>query len=327
MINLISSDEDGEAPIIHRKRQRSDSVSQPFPTKLKTEKKNPQKSDDNGDIEIVSHVIRGASSSAPKREKIVDPFNGPITNRSKQRTRILSPPRALTSTKETATIGGGGGEAIELVGVTRGVQALVDYPHFRFQCALEAFKRARAAKKEKFCPRCYCYVCDVLASECQEWVSHSKAVDTVPRWRAKRETKLEERKRREQCLDTQKRGTVFSRYSVPQLVNRRGDEDDSEDEEREDGEISEDSEDEAMNSSDAMEWNEDCHPSDNEDDDENYKMCTFDESDLGMDKVVLEKDCFQMGGIDQLLQNGLLVERSADIRKRNPVLDGSLPGF
>ena len=46
----------------------------------------------------------------------------------------------------------------------------------------------------QYCPNCFCYVCDVKASQCQGWlrVGHCHAHDKDPYWRALREfTRIE----------------------------------------------------------------------------------------------------------------------------------------
>lgn len=100
---------------------------------------------------------------------------------------------------------------IACVGTREIVRALVDYPHFRFSCGVEPFKRQRIQKKLKHCERCFCYVCDIPAKDCSTWNDHCRAVDTMDKWRSAREKKLENRRRTE--MDT--RGTVYARYRRP----------------------------------------------------------------------------------------------------------------
>jgi superfamily II DNA or RNA helicase len=72
-----------------------------------------------------------------------------------------------------------------------GVIALSDFPHARNNCA--AFKWADAP--EKYCPQCFCYVCDLLVAECGEWSSHCHATNDVPHWQALRKRRAAERLR------------------------------------------------------------------------------------------------------------------------------------
>ncbi|PXF46014.1 hypothetical protein BWQ96_04189 [Gracilariopsis chorda] len=109
---------------------------------------------------------------------------------------------------------------LECVGERRGILALRDYPHFRFQCGIHPFKKMRARMKETCCERCFCYICDVLATDCTKWSAHCKAVDTVTKYRKERELRLEERRRREQSTDGA-RHTIVKRIIKPQPVDER----------------------------------------------------------------------------------------------------------
>ncbi|CAB9497764.1 Regulator of telomere elongation helicase 1 [Seminavis robusta] len=46
--------------------------------------------------------------------------------------------------------------------------ALVEYPHGRPDCGLHSFSE----DKSKFCDKCYCLVCNKLASQCTDWGEH-----------------------------------------------------------------------------------------------------------------------------------------------------------
>ena len=62
-----------------------------------------------------------------------------------------------------------------------GAFALEDYPHAREDCAVHPF---RSGSQHKFCPNCYCYVCDERASACSTWTCgdppHCKATRILP---------------------------------------------------------------------------------------------------------------------------------------------------
>lgn len=184
VINLVSSDSDVPATRV-RKRPRVTLSS--------------SSGSGGSDLEIVSHVVRGASQTQDLSQP--DPS-----------------PARTTSANANAAID------VECVGSRVGVRALVDYPHFRFQCVVEAFKRQRAAKKERFCPRCFCYVCDIPASECKEWRVHAKAVDSVHKWRVERESRLETRRRKDQAASPAARNPVVARHTRPAPVRQRIDE-------------------------------------------------------------------------------------------------------
>jgi len=71
-----------------------------------------------------------------------------------------------------------------------------DLPHARAHCVNRPFRstKERVGKEEggnneMFCPNCFCYVCDVKASDCKGWlkVGHCHAHDKDPYWRALRE--------------------------------------------------------------------------------------------------------------------------------------------
>ena len=54
----------------------------------------------------------------------------------------------------------------------------------------EVSERARATNS-KTCDKCYCYVCDVLATECGEWPVHCMAFDRDKTWKERRAKKKE----------------------------------------------------------------------------------------------------------------------------------------
>ena len=74
-------------------------------------------------------------------------------------------------------------EELAIVG-TKGQNALVDFPHSRANCVSHPF--ATAGDKKLHCDNCYCYVCDIPATDCKSWVSHCEASHDVPHWRAER---------------------------------------------------------------------------------------------------------------------------------------------
>ena len=45
----------------------------------------------------------------------------------------------------------------------------VDYPHKRVDCGVHNFDNKQP---ELFCPKCYCAVCDIPASNCKGWKVH-----------------------------------------------------------------------------------------------------------------------------------------------------------
>ncbi|KAG2449316.1 hypothetical protein HYH02_005471 [Chlamydomonas schloesseri] len=76
--------------------------------------------------------------------------------------------------RAASTIAADGNEAEEDVMVTGMVGQVVtlDFPHPRSDCAGHPFSRTAggvAAANASRCPQCFCYVCDVRASECTFW--------------------------------------------------------------------------------------------------------------------------------------------------------------
>ena len=46
----------------------------------------------------------------------------------------------------------------------------VIYPHVRYLCGIHTFNMNDYEQNQKFCPKCYCYVCDVIAVHCKHWI-------------------------------------------------------------------------------------------------------------------------------------------------------------
>ncbi|KAJ1483774.1 hypothetical protein T484DRAFT_1799074, partial [Baffinella frigidus] len=70
------------------------------------------------------------------------------------------------------------GENQDLIITSQSGSFSADLPHARAHCVTYPFmitkERAGAAggqKNEQFCNNCFCYVCDVKASECQGWLT------------------------------------------------------------------------------------------------------------------------------------------------------------
>lgn len=99
--------------------------------------------------------------------------------------------------------GGVVADDVEIVGGKRGVRALVDYPHFRFQCAKVEFEDRSNRKMRRYCGRCFCYVCDVPARNCKTWSLHAGAVDWMEMWKEKRSEQLQKQQNqtRRECRE------------------------------------------------------------------------------------------------------------------------------
>jgi hypothetical protein len=72
-------------------------------------------------------------------------------------------------------------EDVQLVGST-GPNALADFPHARQDCVTHPF-----IQDEEYCANCFCFVCDIPASDCKGWDLHRKAVSTDPFWQQERQ--------------------------------------------------------------------------------------------------------------------------------------------
>ena len=84
---------------------------------------------------------------------------------------------------------------IQITGST-GKNALSDFPHARHLCLVKPFTK----NPEEFCSNCYCYICDIKASECSEWQDlHCKA-DSDIKWHRRRSKIRNKRKAPERAL-------------------------------------------------------------------------------------------------------------------------------
>mmetsp|Transcript_22363 Transcript_22363/g.22694 ORF Transcript_22363/g.22694 Transcript_22363/m.22694 type:complete len:205 (+) Transcript_22363:151-765(+) len=81
---------------------------------------------------------------------------------------------------------------IQVIGST-GKNAIADFAHPRGDCVNYPFENG--PKSKLYCPKCYCYVCDVLVSECTKWDTHCQAVRSVSKWQSQREYQRSKRKR------------------------------------------------------------------------------------------------------------------------------------
>ncbi|CAJ1959516.1 unnamed protein product [Cylindrotheca closterium] len=81
---------------------------------------------------------------------------------------------------------------LQIVGASH-PNALMDFPHSRQDCV------AQHSSAYDYCHKCYCYVCDIKASECQAWQSHCQARKGVFLWESMRR---QERRKRTQAKTT-----------------------------------------------------------------------------------------------------------------------------
>ena len=81
-------------------------------------------------------------------------------------------------------------EDLMVVGEKAGI--LDALPHARPECPTRRFTRdGAAASNALFCPRCYCFVCDIPASECEAWSSsgHCHAFLDAGMWTGERDAR------------------------------------------------------------------------------------------------------------------------------------------
>lgn len=73
-----------------------------------------------------------------------------------------------------------------LVG-SKGTNALTDFPHSRENCVLAPIATGKSKSNEKHCANCYCYVCDIPATDCKTWRQHCHARHKISKWQKLRE--------------------------------------------------------------------------------------------------------------------------------------------
>ena len=101
-----------------------------------------------------------------------------------------NPAPAASADTPTITLGDGDEECVV---VGRSSSAIETLPHARADCVVHPFTLGARA----FCHACYCYVCDVPASDCGSWAVHCEAKHRDPFWR---EERTQQRQRR-QCIE------------------------------------------------------------------------------------------------------------------------------
>ena len=86
-------------------------------------------------------------------------------------------------------------DEIQITGST-GKNALSDFPHARHLCLVKPHTK----NQEEFCPNCYCYICDIKASECSEWQDFHCKADSNSKWKRRRSKIRNKRKAPERAL-------------------------------------------------------------------------------------------------------------------------------
>jgi uncharacterized membrane protein YiaA len=82
---------------------------------------------------------------------------------------------------------GEGDDEIEFIGGN--MQTAADMPHPRESCPRHPFSRSKSVPQNKLmCAYCYCYICEVKASECPDWNVHCDAHCKSIEWKKLRDT-------------------------------------------------------------------------------------------------------------------------------------------
>ena len=129
--------------------------------------------------------------------------------------RTTAEPDAETNYNKTSTTDEYEDDEIKIIGET-GKNPLSDFAHPRYDCVIKPFSK----DPEAFCPNCYCYVCDVHASECEKWKvsgdeeeeSHCYAERKIVKWKRRRSKARSKRKLPERTL---KNIAIFLKDTVP----------------------------------------------------------------------------------------------------------------
>ena len=91
---------------------------------------------------------------------------------------------AVEVVQALASCTGSNGDDVEFVGGN--VIVASEMPHARESCTQFPFCTVPTSSNERRCHFCYCYVCDIIASECLEWTKHCNASYRVEIWRRER---------------------------------------------------------------------------------------------------------------------------------------------
>ena len=90
--------------------------------------------------------------------------------------------------------------------------ATSDLPHLRSQCVKHKFEKSSFVDK---CGNCYCYICNILASDCTKWSTHCEATNEGPTknlWKKFKDDEVE-RRRIADGKPMKKRKTMLSYFS------------------------------------------------------------------------------------------------------------------
>ncbi|MGB1602726.1 MAG: hypothetical protein ACPIOQ_58890 [Promethearchaeia archaeon] len=116
--------------------------------------------------------------------------------------------RTHEESRVTGSRGGEGGSDDELeVTGHEGHLALIDFPHPREHCVAHPFG------SQAHCARCFCVVCDVQASQCQQWPDHCRM--TFREFKKMRHAQREQAEARAQPTDAELRPVFDALVAQP----------------------------------------------------------------------------------------------------------------
>ena len=111
----------------------------------------------------------------------------------KKKTRITTRGRKKKLKTNGVTNGGGDNDdddencEIQICGISNPQV----FSHMRQHCTQFPFilnkKKGRKNNNMKICDKCYCYVCDIIASSCKNWGTHCNASEKGTYWSRMRE--------------------------------------------------------------------------------------------------------------------------------------------
>ncbi len=131
--------------------------------------------DDNADIgRVISNDTTTAnnSSSSARRQQCSPDV---MVNDDDSDVEIISPSRLKKSVAVVVNLEDNDDDDIQITSSTLTAPNVV-FPHHRYLCGVHKFTPLSIIDNSgntKFCPNCFCLVCDVRASECKEWESNT----------------------------------------------------------------------------------------------------------------------------------------------------------
>lgn len=98
----------------------------------------------------------------------------------------------------------------------KGEIALSDFPHCRENCVNFSFI---VGKEKEYCQNCFCYVCDIPASQCQIWEEHCRASHKLPQWRQAREAQKVKQQKQDNSKPTSSTSIKEYKWTLEELLS------------------------------------------------------------------------------------------------------------